>query len=116
MIVKNLIPVGSHIIVTDMVFNERLSNGGILLLNDDKKSQGIRPRWAKVYAVGPEQKDVKVGQYVMIEHGRWTRGIKVELEDSDEIVVRRIDSDAILLVSDQPQEDQTWGLDETTPF
>jgi len=91
-----------HVLVIDMKFNERLTRGGILLLGDDKTSAGIRPRWAKVIAIGKEQTAIEVGQYVCIKHGRWTRGIKMEGE-----IVRRIDIDDILLVSDVPREDES---------
>ena len=92
----------NHVIVADMNFNERLSQGGIVMLGDDKTSDGIRPRWGRVVAIGMKQHDVKVGQYVMVAHGRWTRG--VELEDE---VIRRVDVDDILLVSD------VWHADES---
>jgi co-chaperonin GroES (HSP10) len=63
-------PLHDAVIVGDMTFTERLSQGGLILLNDNGKSSGIRPRWGRVYAVGPEQKDIKVGTWVCVEHGR----------------------------------------------
>jgi hypothetical protein len=91
-----------------MTFEERISNGGIIILNDDMKSSGIRPRWAKVYAVGPDQKDVQVGQYILISHGRWTRGIKIE-DDEGVRTIRKVDNNDILMVSDEPVNDQTMS-------
>jgi hypothetical protein len=91
------------IIVSDMYFGERISAGGIVLRNDDTKSAGIRPRWGKVYAVGPKVKDIKVGQYICISHGRWTRGIRIEGEQT----IRKVDPKDILLVSDEPVNDAT---------
>lgn len=91
-----------HVIVTDMNFDERTSDGGIVILSDNKKSIGIRPRWAKVAAIGKKQKDIKVGQYVLVKHGRWTRGIQLEDE-----VIRRVDIDDILVVSDVPHTDES---------
>lgn len=104
--IKKLKPVGDTIIVTDMVFDERISAGGIVLVNDDMKSSGIRPRWARVYATGPKQKDIKVGQYICISHGRWTRGIKIE-DDEGEKTIRKVDNNDVLLVSDEPVFDAT---------
>lgn len=104
--VSKLIPLNDTIIVSEMYFGERLSAGGIVLRNDDTKSAGIRPRWGKVYAVGPEQKDVRVGQYVMVAHGRWTRGIKIEDNDGEQII-RKVDPNDVLLVSDEPVNDYT---------
>lgn len=96
-----------HVIVTDMNFTGRKLSSGILLLNDDGKSEGIRPRWAKVYKVGPDQHDVKVGQWVYVEHGRWTRGLEIDI-DGNEFTVRRVDPKAIIFVSnDEPNEDDT---------
>lgn len=106
--VKNIKPLNDSIIVSDMQFDERISNGGIILLNDDMKNSGIRPRWGKVYAIGPEQKDVQVGQYVLISHGRWTRGIKID-DGEGERVIRKVDNNEILLISDDPVNDQTMS-------
>lgn len=105
---RQIRPLMDHIIVTDMKFDIRLSSGGIILPNDDMKSSGIRPRWARVYAVGPEQKDVEIGQYILISHGRWTRGIKIEDEDGEK-TIRRVDPNDILMVSDDPMEDETMS-------
>lgn len=106
--IKALHPLRDNIIVSDMTFDERISNGGIVLLNDDMKSSGIRPRWAKVYAIGPDQKDVKVGQYILISHGRWSRGIKIE-DEQGEHTIRKVDNNDVLMVSDEPVNDQTMS-------
>jgi co-chaperonin GroES (HSP10) len=99
--ITNLIPLHDNIIVTDMNFGERTLTSGIIMLGDDAKTDGIRPRWAMVFAVGPDQKDVKPGQWVLVEHGRWTRGSIIYMQDT-ELVIRKIDTKAILLVSDEP--------------
>ena len=102
-------PIGKHIVVSDMVFDERLSNGGIILLNDDMKSQGIRSRWAQVYALGPDyDDDLEVGQWICIAHGRWTRGIDVK-DETGKKTLRRVDENDILLVSDEPVNDTTMS-------
>lgn len=96
------------VIVSDMSFDERITHGGIVLPNDDMKSSGIRPRWGKVFAVGPEQMDIKVGQYILISHGRWTRGIKID-DGTGEKTIRKVDNKDILLVSDEPVQDSTMS-------
>lgn len=101
---KRLIPLKNHVIVTDMNFGERQLTSGVVLLGDDGKTDGIRPRWSKVYAIGPEQNDVVPGQWVMVEHGRWTRGIEVDI-NGERMTVRRVDPDAIMLVSDEEPRD-----------
>jgi len=96
-----------HVIVTDMNFTGRKLSSGIMLLNDDGKAEGIRPRWGKVYKIGPDQQDVKVGQWVYIEHGRWTRGLEIDI-NGNEFTVRRIDPKAIIFVQDdEPTDDDT---------
>lgn len=105
--IKSLSVIQDHILVTEMAFKERKLSSGIVLLNDDGKTAGIRPRWAKVYAVGPEQKEIQVGQWIFVEHGRWSRGIEVEV-DSEQLTLRRVDPKSIIFVSDEePNEDDT---------
>jgi len=98
-------PTHDTVIVTDMNFDQRITSGGIILLSDDKRQEGIRPRWARVIAIGPEQKDVKVGDWILVAHGRWTRGI----EWNDQ-VIRKVDNNDILLVSDKPMQDEGFGI------
>ena len=93
-------PLGKNVIVRDMNFEGRTLDSGIVLLGDDGKTDGIRPRWAQVYTVGPDQTDVAVGQWVLLEHGRWSRGIKIT-KDGEEFTIRRADPDAIMMVSDE---------------
>lgn len=94
-----LIPIRDHVIVEEMEFGEQISKGGIIIQSDDGKTMGVKPRWGKVYAVGEKNKDVKVGDWVLIEHGRWTRGMNVEDETGKMRVLRRVDKDAIMITS-----------------
>ena len=103
-----ILPLNDSIIVSDMVFDERITTGGIILLNDNGKGTGIRPRWGLVYAVGPEQQEVIVGQWICVAHGRWTRGIEVE-DETGKKTLRRVDPKDVLLVSDEPVSDETWS-------
>jgi len=57
----------------------------------------------KVYAIGNQQDDVEVGQWLMVAHGRWSRAFKVR-KDGTELEVRMIDENDILLVSDDEPE------------
>jgi len=77
-----------------------------VLLNDNGKGTGIRPRWGQVYAVGPDQQDVAVGQWIMVAHGRWTRGVRIQDETGDK-TIRKIDPKDILLISDEQPTDET---------
>lgn len=105
--INNLRPLSNHVLVREMNFSGRQLSSGIFLLGDDGTANGIRPRWAQVYAVGPEQKDIVVGQWILVEHGRWTRGVEVEI-DGEAFTLRRVDPEAMLMVSDQePSADDT---------
>jgi len=105
-----IIPIRDNVLVTDMNFDQRISKGGIVLPSDDGKSEGVRHRWCRVWAIGPEQQDVKVGEWILVEHGRWTRGVTVELEDGTDITMRRIDLKGILMVTDENPGDNTFGV------
>lgn len=97
------------VIVTDMNFSGRQLSSGIILPSDNGKSSGIRPRWGRVYAVGPKHRDVTVGQWILVAHGRWTRGIEIETAQGIE-TIRRVDPNDILMVSDQePGPDDTMS-------
>ena len=97
-------PLRNNVLVTDMGFEEQKTASGIVLQSDDGKSHGVKPRWAQVWAVGPEQDEVIIDKWIYVEHGRWTRGIKVE-EDGKEIIIRRVDTEAILLQADEKPND-----------
>ena len=87
----DITPLKKRVLVSDMHFGETKTKGG------------IHPRWGKVYAIGDQQEDVKVGEWVMVSHGRWSRGFKVK-KDGVELEVRMIDENDILLVSDDEPE------------
>lgn len=96
-----------HVLVHEMSFDVRITQSGIILPNDNGKGYGIRPRWGRVYAVGPEQTTVQVGQWIMVAHGRWTRGLEIE-DENGELTLRKIDPKDILLITDSeesPQDD-----------
>ena len=93
------------VLVTEMSFDSRITQSGLILLNDNGTILGIRPRWGQVYAIGPNQTDVKVGQWICVAHGRWTRGLEIE-DENGQRTIRKIDPKDILLISEtQPQDD-----------
>jgi|TARA_B100000902_G_scaffold205811_1_gene196185 co-chaperonin GroES (HSP10) len=114
-------PLKKRVLVSDMHFGETKTKGGIILTDDDGSEGGIHPRWGKVYAIGDQQEDVKVGEWVMVSHGRWSRGFKVK-KQGVELEVRMIDENDILLVSqDEPDQNRmqagyvnTGGMQQMT--
>jgi hypothetical protein len=87
------------VIVTNMDFGELKLKSGIVLRSDDGQNHGIKARWGQVYKTGPEQKDVKEGQWILVEHGRWTRKIKINDGESEK-EIQKVDVKCILAVSD----------------
>jgi co-chaperonin GroES (HSP10) len=84
-----------------MGFGEQVTSTGIIIKSDNGKSSGVKPRWGKVWAIGPEQSDVKVGEWILIEHGRWTRTIELEEEDGSITELRRVETNAIMMSADE---------------
>jgi co-chaperonin GroES (HSP10) len=102
-------PLRNNVLVTDMSFDEQKTSSGIIIRSDDGKTHGIRPRWCRVWAVGPEQETIGVGKWVLVEHGRWTRGVIMVTEQGEEFTIRRVDPEAILLESDEKPSDVYIG-------
>jgi co-chaperonin GroES (HSP10) len=97
-------PLADKVFVSDMEFGEQKTSGGIYIPTANGKSEGISPRWGKVWAIGPDQEDVEIGEWILIEHGRWTRTVEFENEDGTISEVRMVDSDAILMSADKKPE------------
>lgn len=102
-VIGDVTPLPDHILVVNMEQGERVTKGGIVLADDNGKDAGIRPRWCQVYKTGRNIDYVVAGQWVLVEHGRWTYGISAELPECDEgesFHLQRIEPEAILLVAD----------------
>jgi co-chaperonin GroES (HSP10) len=95
-------PLGKKILVNNMYFGDQETKSGIIIANDNGKERGIYPRWAQVWAVGPDfDEEFSVGDWILVEHGRWTRGIEVEDQNGNVTVIRRIDNDCVMAVADE---------------
>jgi len=89
------------VLVTNLERGQRVING-IIIPDDNGKSEGIRPRWGKVYSVGEDITEVTPGQWILVEHGRWTRMLKVKEDDGTETQVWGVEwPQSALLVSDE---------------
>jgi co-chaperonin GroES (HSP10) len=104
-----LLPLNDNILVKDMNFDEQKTAGGIILRSDDGKVHGVKPRWCCVWAIGPDQKDVRVGEWILVEHGRWTRGFTVKDENGSTINVRRVDPAGVMISADEKPNDVYIG-------
>jgi co-chaperonin GroES (HSP10) len=107
-------PIRDNIIITDMNFDEQKTASGIVLPSDNGKAEGVKSRWGRVWAIGAEQKDVEVGEWILLEHGRWSRGFTYEDPDTgEEIIIRRADPTAILGVSKEAPNQVIYGAHST---
>ena len=98
-------PLRDKVLIRDMQFGIEKTAGGIYLPSDDGKSSGIHPRWGRVFAIGPEQTEVKVDQWILVEHGRLSRGTVYQTPQGEDIEIRLVDNNAILLYSDEAPND-----------
>jgi len=101
MIIKGkLEPLRDKVFVTDIEFGDEVTTAGIILKSDNGRGEGIKPRWGRVWAIGPDQQDVTIGQWILMEHARWTREMEYENDDGSISKVYMADLNAMLLVSD----------------
>lgn len=94
----------NDVLVINMERGDKLSKGGIIIRDDNGENRGIRARWAQVYDVGSkaaETCDYKKGQWIYIEHGRWTFGFDITCTDGTEIYVQKVELKSVLAVSDE---------------
>jgi len=88
-----------------MYFGEQKTKSGIIINDDNGTTRGIYPRWGKVFSKGPKNTDpYEVGDWILIEHGRWTRAIKIDHE-GEEYSVQMVETESILAYSDEKPED-----------
>jgi hypothetical protein len=91
---------GEDVLVTDMHFGEQKTAGGLIIKSDDGQTRGIYPRWARVFSKGLDNKEeYAVGDWILVMHGRWTRGINIETAEG-EIEIRKVELESILAYSD----------------
>lgn len=102
-------PLHDGVIVTDMNFDIQTTSSGIIVNSDDGKSEGIKPRWAKVYAVGKDQTSIQVDDWILVEHGRWTRQAKIKDSSGIDIEIRRVETKSIILKSKNKPTDVYLG-------
>jgi co-chaperonin GroES (HSP10) len=103
-------PIRNRVIVSGMEFGEQTTAGGIIISSDDGKDRGIKPRWGLVEAKGSENKDpFDIGDWILIEHGRWTRGFEVEMEDGTVETMRTVEAESILGWQPETPDDILFG-------
>jgi co-chaperonin GroES (HSP10) len=103
----------NRVLVSDMYFGEQRTAGGLIITDDDGKTRGIYPRWAKVYHKGPQNKDpYETGHWILVEHGRWTRSFTLETEEGD-IELRMVEAESVLAYSEEKPNGVYIGAEYT---
>jgi hypothetical protein len=82
----------------------RKTASGLFVPDKDKDTSGVRPRWFKVHSVGEQIDWCSPGQYIMVEHGRWSNGVKAD----NDLTLWLIDNECCLMISDEVPE----GIDQ----
>ncbi len=102
-------PLPKDILIYNMDMGEQTTKSGIVIGSDDGKAHGVKPRWAQVYKVGNKcEIDVKPNQWILIEHGRWTR--KIKIDDGESVKeVQKVEVSSIIAVSDERPDTAYWG-------
>jgi co-chaperonin GroES (HSP10) len=101
----NVRPLSKDLFVINMEMGEQTTSAGIVIASDDGKAHGVKPRWAEVYKVG-ERCEIAVnpGQWVLIEHGRWSRKIKID-DGQGEKEFQKVEVKSVMAVADQRPND-----------
>jgi co-chaperonin GroES (HSP10) len=102
-------PLSKDLLVIGMDMGEQVTTAGIVIASDDGKAHGVKPRWAEVYRVGEQcEINVKPGQWILIEHGRWTRKIKIN-DGEGEKEFQKVEVKSVIAVTDQRPNDVYIG-------
>lgn len=93
--------------MTNIEEGDKMTRKGIIILDDNGKERGIRERWAQVWSKHPEIENVEIGDWILIKHGRWSRGINITDSDGSDLTIRKVDwPDGILVSSrENPLDD-----------
>ena len=102
--VKGIKALSKDVLVINMDMGEQKTAGGLIIQSDDGKAHGVKPRWAKVYKVGSEIDFIKEGQWILIEHGRWTRKIKID-DGEGEKEFQKVETKSIIAVANEKPND-----------
>lgn len=108
-------PFGDNIICTDADFGDQTTQSGIILKSNVKQSQGITPRWFRVFAVGEEIDWLKPDQWVLVEYGRWTEGFDFDDDrNAEEKRFWKIDPNACLATADEKPDTLYYNKEKVT--
>ena len=84
------------IYVVNLEKGEFTTESGIIVLDDQMKERGIKPRWAQIWKVGTKwQDDFEKGQWILLEHGNWSNIMTLSKANGDTIDMQIIEDKSI---------------------
>lgn len=100
----------NKIAVTEMdTTDERRLGSGIIIPGEGFGERGVHPRWCKVYKVGEDIKNVSEGEWILVEHGRWTYGVETTGDNGEPVKVWIVDYNGIMLAAPDRPETEFFG-------
>lgn len=71
--------IADHMLCINGQFGDSTTESGIVIKSTAGKAEGIGARWFQVHSMGDQCiLDVEVGNWVLVEHGRWSEEFKLE--------------------------------------
>lgn len=97
-------PLPGDVLVQEMEQGFTVTKSGLILMDDSEaRPENIKARWCKVYKVGSDVEDVNPGEWILVEHGRWTYGVKIN-NGEEEVYLQKVDPESILMVSTEEMD------------
>jgi hypothetical protein len=81
-------------------FGIKQTTGGLFVSEVAGSEVSVRPRWFLITHVGPDQEDVSVGDYALVDNGRWTKGIDFYGTGLNEDRIFYLDNKGIMGIAD----------------
>lgn len=104
-------PMKDKIIVSELERGMTKTSGGIILTDDNMKAHGIKARWGKVQLIGTDVDFVSVGEWVLIEHGRWTMGMEfLDADTGETVMCWHVENKALLVASSDDPRPESYRL------
>jgi len=111
-----IVPAPGMIFVCNLEKGKRITKGGLEIPHDENMGvydentnthRGIRPRWAQVYAVADNIKDIQPKQWVLLSHGHWSTIMKLNINGKDldlQVIIEKNVKKGVLSVSNDMPE------------
>ena len=94
----------NDVLVINMEKGEKVTKGGLIVIDDNGKDRGIRNRWCQVYKIGSKlaaTAEFSEGDWILVEHGRWTYGFDITTNEGETLYVQKVEVKSILAASDE---------------